>query len=119
MSENHDINSSTAFNDDMEQLKTKCETLNQELLVWRDYSYKITRLVRVFRNDYAIMQTKCCESFEKEMYDEENNKDNYNDFLRGKLHTVSEIINDLNVILSIKPEDNGNDYSVGVEEEKK
>jgi hypothetical protein len=117
MSENNVIISSTQFNDDMEQLKTKCETLNQDLLFWRDYSYKITRLVRVFRNDYAIMQTKCCERFEKELSDGEN-KNNYNDFLRGKLHTVSEIINDLNVILSIKPEDTGNDYSVGVEEEK-
>jgi len=118
MAENNIINNSTAFNDDVEQLKKQCETLNHELLFWRNYSYKITRLVRVFRNDYAIMQTKCCESFEKELSDGENNKDNYNDFLRGKLHTVSEIINDLNVILSIKPEDNGNDYSVGVEEEK-
>jgi hypothetical protein len=117
MSENNVIDSSTVFNDDVEQLKKQCETLNQELLFWRDYSYKITRLVRVFRNDYAIMQTKCCESFEKEMGDGEN-KDNYNDFLRGKLHTVSEIINDLNVILSIKLEDRGTDYSVGVEEEK-
>lgn len=117
MTENHIIESSTVFNDDVEQLKKQCKTINQELLFWRDYSYKITRLVRVFRNDYAIMQTKCCEIFENEMSDEDN-KDNYNDFLRGKLHTVSEIINDLNVILSIKPEDSGTDYSVGVEEEK-
>lgn len=91
--------------------------LNDELQTWKEYTHKILRLVRTFRNDYVIMQTKCIQNIETPA---SNTVElGFSDFLRGKLHTITEVINDLHIINSIKFIDNTDyDIDVGVEESK-
>lgn len=95
-------------------LEKENNRLNNELFAWREYTQKILRLIKTFRNDYVITQTKCIDNIKK--YDEKNgvgeNDGNidgddkgaigFNDFLRGKLHTITEVINDFNIINSMK-----------------
>lgn len=93
--------------------------LNDELLVLKEYTQKILRLVKTFRNDYVIMQTKCIQNIENPR---DGEVEGFSEFLRGKLHTITEVINDFHIINSIKFVDD-TDYGTratqdGVEEGK-
>lgn len=110
--DNHDNIDVNLIENRLDFLEKENNRLNEELLAWREYTQKILRLIKTFRNDYVITQTKCINNIEK--YHEkngecENNGDGdgrhaigFNDFLRGKLHTITEVINDFNIINSIK-----------------
>lgn len=105
-------------------LEKENNRLNNEVLVWREYTQKILRLIKTFKNEYIITQTKCIDNIKK--FDEkngggENDGDGdygddgddrgaigFNNFLRGKLHTITEVINDFNIINSIKIVDDTN-----------
>jgi len=80
---------------ELECLKKEYVKLNNELLTWKKYTQEIVRLLKTFRNDYVIMQTKCIQNIENPM---ENQEQGFTDFLRGKLHTITEVINDYNII---------------------
>lgn len=88
----------------IERLKEENCQLISELQSWKEYIHKILRLVKTFRNDYIIMQTKCLQSIEKanNQGNDENLEMGFLEFLRGKLHTIAEVINDLHIINSIK-----------------
>lgn len=101
-------------------LEKENNRLNDELLVWREYTQKILRLIKTFKNEYIITQTNCFDNIKK--FDEKNGRGKndgdidgddrgaigFNDFLRGKLHTITEVINDFNIINSIKFVDDKN-----------
>jgi len=117
--DNIDVNS---IQNRLDFLEKQHNRLNRELLSWREYTQKILRLVKTFRNDYLITQTKCIDNIKK--YDEKNGgcendgddgSSEFNDFLRGKLHTITEVINDFNIINSIKFVDDEN-YETSLEE---
>lgn len=82
-------------------LKEENTRLNDELLAWKEYTQKILRLVKTFRNDYVIMQTKCIQNIENPR-DGGDDVEGFTEFLRGKLHTITEVINDFHIINSIK-----------------
>lgn len=114
----------------LEFLEKENNRLNDELLVWSEYTQKILRLIKTFRNDYIITQTKCIDNIKK--FDGKNGDGDgdgedtsaigFNDFLRGKLHTITEVINDFNIINSIKFGNDMNDEASldnNIEREKK
>ena len=90
--------------DNINDLKNENSRLNKELLAWKEYTQKILRLVKTFRNDYVIMQTKCIQNIEnpRDAVDAEIDVNGFTEFLRGKLHTITEVINDFHIINSIK-----------------
>jgi len=81
-------------------LQKEIYELKKQNLSLEEYNQKISRLVRVFRNEYAIMQTKCIQTIENE--DPNKTIIGFNDFLKGKVHTIAEVLNDLQIILSLK-----------------
>lgn len=89
---------------DIKILREENERLNNELLAWKEYTQKILRLVKTFRNDYVVMQTKCIQNIENpiDAVDAEVDVNGFTEFLRGKLHTITEVINDFHIINSIK-----------------
>lgn len=97
-------------------LKEENTRLNDELLALKEYTQKILRLVKTFRNDYVIMQTKCIQNIENPK-EGTGEVEGFTEFLRGKLHTITEVINDFHIINSIKFVDN-TDYGNREEERK-
>jgi len=103
------------------RLNNELNKTNNELDSWKEYTQKIMRLLKTFRNDYVIMQTKCIQSLDNP---NDDHAEGFNDFLRGKLHTITEIINDIQIIHSIKfiddtnynDDGNNEDIEVGIEE---
>lgn len=96
--------------DEIKNLQEENARLNDELLSWKEYTQKILRLVKTFRNDYVIMQTKCIQNIEnhRETADANIDVNGFTEFLRGKLHTITEVINDFHIINSIKFVDDTN-----------
>jgi hypothetical protein len=88
---------------EVKELKEENTKLENELSSWREYTQKILRLVKTFRNDYVIMQNKCVQNIENPREDQ---VEGFGEFLRGKLHTITEVINDFHIINSIKFVDN-------------
>jgi hypothetical protein len=90
----------------------------------QEYHQQLLRLIKVFRNDYAIIQTKCIQNLENNqlsVVDQENNEQNimisgFNDFLKGKLHTITEVLNDLQIVLSLKMDTDDENNELHVEE---
>lgn len=80
------------------KLKEENDSLENEILNWKGYTQKILRLINVFRNEHAIAQTKCIQGIENS----DEKEVGFSEFLRGKLHTINEIINDFHIINSIK-----------------
>jgi len=81
------------------RLNNELNKTNNELDAWKEYTHKIIRLLKTFRNDYVIMRTKCIQSLENS---NDDNVEGFNEFLRGKIHTITEVINDIQIIHSIK-----------------
>lgn len=97
-------------------LKEENDSLKKELLAWKEYTRKILRLINVFRNEHVFAQAKCIQGIENQ---EDEQSAGFREFLRGKLHTITEIINDFHIINSIKfIDDDVTNYEEGQEEEK-
>lgn len=92
-------------------LKEENDSLKNEISAWKNYTRKILRLINVFRNEHVIAQAKCIQGIENG----DEKEVGFSEFLRGKLHTINEIINDFHIINSIKFVDD----EEGQEEEKR
>lgn len=120
--DSHDSVDVNSIQNRLDFLEKENNRLNDELLVWREYTQKILRLIKTFKNEYITTQIKCIDNikkFDKKNGGGENDGDGngdgddrgaigFNDFLRGKLHTITEVINDFNIINSINFVDDKN-----------
>jgi hypoxanthine-guanine phosphoribosyltransferase len=108
-----ELNSEHLFEENI-RLNNELNKTNNELVAWKEYTQKIMTLLKTFKNDYEMMHAKCIQCLGNS---NDNIVEGFNEFLRGKLHTITEVINDIQIIHSIKFID-GTNYEEGQEEEK-